>query len=64
MLNRDNISIDEVADYHIYPIADNDSPRLSSDRLEYTFQNGLKMNYGIKFSLDDILLFYQNLDFL
>lgn len=62
LLKRDNIKLEEVNDYHIYPIADNDSPRLSSDRLEYTFQNGLKMNYGIKFSLDDILLFYQNLE--
>ena len=41
LLNRDNISIDEVADYHIYPIADNDTPMLSADRLEYTLSNGL-----------------------
>ena len=41
LLNRDNISIDEVADYHMYPIADNDTPMLSADRLEYTFTNGL-----------------------
>ena len=26
-------------DYHRYPIADNDSPRLSADRLEYTLGN-------------------------
>jgi len=41
LLNRDNIKIDEVADYHIYPIADNDTPLLSADRLEYTLSNGL-----------------------
>ena len=41
LLERDNIKIDEVNDYHIYPIADNDTPRLSADRLEYTFTNGL-----------------------
>ena len=41
LLNRDNIKIDEVADYHIYPIADNDTPMLSADRLEYTLSNGL-----------------------
>ena len=29
----------EVADYHLYPIADNDTPRLSADRLEYTIGN-------------------------
>ena len=39
LLERDNISLEEVCDYHIYPIADNDSPRLSSDRLEYTLSN-------------------------
>lgn len=26
----------DVCDYHLYPIADNDSPQLSADRLEYT----------------------------
>ena len=41
LLNNDNIIIDEVCDYHIYPIADNDSPMLSADRLEYTLSNGL-----------------------
>lgn len=28
-----------MADYHRYPIADNDSPGLSADRLEYTLGN-------------------------
>ena len=32
---------DEVTDYHRYPVADNDAPRLSSDRLEYTVGNAL-----------------------
>ena len=41
LLNRDGIKVEEVADYHIYPIADNDTPCLSSDRLEYTLSNGL-----------------------
>ena len=61
-LQRDGIKLEEVCDYHIYPIADNDSPRLSSDRLEYTFQNGMKMNYGVKFSLDDIREIYDDLE--
>ena len=30
------LTIDDVKDYHVYPIADNDTPRLSADRLEYT----------------------------
>ena len=41
LLERDKIKIDEVDDYHVYPIADNDTPKLSADRLEYTFTNGL-----------------------
>lgn len=35
----------DVADYHRYPIADNDSPRLSADRLEYTLGNFI--NFGL-----------------
>ena len=34
LLKRDNILLDEIVDYHIYPIADNNSPRLAADRLE------------------------------
>ena len=41
MQRIDKIKLDEVDDYHIYPIADNDTPKLSADRLEYTFANGL-----------------------
>ena len=41
LLNRDNIKVEEVDNYHLYPIADNDTPKLSADRLEYTFANGL-----------------------
>ena len=39
LLQRDGIKVEEVSDYHIYPIADNDTPMLSSDRLEYTLSN-------------------------
>ena len=41
LLDRDKIKIEEVSDYHIYPIADNNTPQLSADRLEYTLSNGL-----------------------
>lgn len=41
LLERDNIKISEIDDYHIYPIADNDTPKLSSDRLEYSLSNAL-----------------------
>jgi hypothetical protein len=41
LLKRDNIEISEVDNYHIYPIADNDTPKLSADRLEYSLSNAL-----------------------
>ena len=36
----------QVTDYHLYPIADNDSPRLSADRLEYTMGNIVNFGFG------------------
>ena len=41
LLEKDNIKISEIDDYHIYPIADNDTPKLSADRLEYSLSNAL-----------------------
>ena len=41
LLKRDNLLLEEVNDYHIYPIADNDTPQLSADRLEYSLSNAL-----------------------
>lgn len=41
LLKRDGIKLEEVNDYKIYPIADNDTPKLSADRFEYTFSSGL-----------------------
>lgn len=59
LLNRDNIKIEEVSDYHIYPIADNDTPKLSADRFEYTFAAGL---HEVRvFELEDIQKFYNNI---
>ena len=41
LLKRDKIELEEVCDYKIYPIADNEMPKLSADRFEYTFSSGL-----------------------
>jgi len=41
LLAEDGLSADEVADYHRYPLADNDIPQLSADRLEYMFPSGM-----------------------
>ena len=61
LLKRDGIKIEEVSDYHMYPIADNDTPQLSSDRLEYTLSNGLGARKGI-WNLDEIKEIYQNIE--
>ncbi len=62
LLTRDNIKVEEVYDYHIYPIADNDTPKLSADRFEYTLSGGL---YQVKvFELKDIEEYYNNITIL
>ena len=40
-----DLRAEEVEDYHRYPIADNDAPRLSADRLDYSCGNAL--NFGL-----------------
>jgi len=62
LLSRDKIKVEEVCDYHMYSIADNDTPMLSADRLEYTFSDGLQIE-GI-FNLDSINRVYNNLEIL
>lgn len=42
-LARCGLRVEDVEDYHRYPIADNDSPRLSADRLEYTLGNACRV---------------------
>ena len=39
------IDINLIYDYHKYPIADNESPKLSADRLEYTLANAYYYNF-------------------
>jgi len=43
-LREDGIDVQLVSDYHRYPIADNEIPRLSADRLEYMFPSGMVLN--------------------
>ena len=40
LLKEDGIKVEEIDNYHQYPIADNERPKLASDRLEYTFSDG------------------------
>ena len=61
LLKRDGIKIEEVDNYHIYPIADNDTPMLSADRLEYTFSNGLDVCKNI-WDLEEVKEIYENIE--
>ena len=59
LLKRDGINLEEVDDYKIYPIADNDTPKLSADRFEYTFASGL--TFFRVWELDKIRKIYSNI---
>lgn len=44
LLNSEGLYSTEVKDYHKFPVADNDMPRLSADRLEYMFPSGAALD--------------------
>lgn len=58
VLQKHGLTTEQVSDYHRYPIADNDSPKLSADRLEYTLNN--LAVFGLC-SLGEIQAFYGDL---
>lgn len=60
LLKRDNIDICEIDNYHLYPIADNDTPKLSSDRLEYSLSNALFIYRMVE--LKDIKEIYDDIE--
>ena len=54
ILAAHGLTTDDVADYHRYPIADNDSPRLSADRLEYSLGNALRWGFLTREEIGEI----------
>lgn len=61
LLKEDGIKVEEVDDYQKYPIADNDAPKLASDRLEYILSN----NFGAilkEWTLEEIKEIYENIE--
>ena len=60
LLDRDNIDVSEIDNYHMYPIADNDTPKLSADRLEYSLSNAL-FTYEL-LDLDAIAKIYNDIE--
>ena len=58
LLEKYGLTVEQVEDYHRYPIADNASPALSADRLEYTL--GDLLHYGFA-EVEEVAAFYQDL---
>ena len=62
LMESDGIEPKDVVDYHIYPIADNEIPSLSADRLEYMYPSGLVLDGSWTF--EEIAKTYNNLTIL
>lgn len=64
-LEQDGLTLDQVDDYHKYPVCDNEVPFLSADRLEYMFPSGAALSgtwsLTDSFSLDEIKMMYDDL---
>lgn len=63
LLKRDGLTLEQVCDYHIYPIADNDIPQLSCDRFEYNFSCGYFFHPEI-WTLDEIKKVYDDVEIM
>ena len=64
LLSRDGIELEQIANYHLYPLCDNEIPRLSADRLEYMFPSNLVLagrNTGRVWTFEEISRMYGNL---
>ena len=44
LLVEDGLTVEQICDYHLYPVADNEIPQLSADRLEYMFPSGMALD--------------------
>ena len=62
LLAEDGLTAAQVEDYHIYPIADNEIPQLSADRLEYMFPSGMALDGS--WTMDEIRRCYNDLTIL
>ena len=62
LLTEEGLTAAQVEDYHIYPIADNEIPQLSADRLEYMFPSGMALDGS--WTMEEIKLCYNDLTIL
>ena len=54
LLENYGIAIDDVNDYSKYPVAENDMPQLSADRLEYTLGNAYIVHNADLYEIESI----------
>lgn len=57
-LKEDGIALNQVYDYHCYPVADNERPKLSADRLEYTISAAIDYRFA---SINDMQSLYDDI---
>ena len=62
LLKSDGLRPEDVCDYHLYPVADNEIPQLSADRLEYMFPSGMALEGS--WTMDEVRRVYNNLEVL
>ncbi|MBR5645098.1 MAG: HD domain-containing protein [Treponema sp.] len=59
LLKQDELCVSQIENYHIYPVADNEIPNLSADRLEYMFPSGMALDGS--WTMDEIKLCYNDI---
>lgn len=59
LLAEDGLTLDQISDYHKYPVADNEIPQLSADRLEYMFPSGMALEGS--WTMEEIRRVYNDL---
>jgi len=59
LLAEDGLTVEQVWDYHKYPVADNEIPCLSADRLEYMFPSGMALEGS--WTMEEIRRVYNDL---
>jgi len=62
LLKSDGLTSQMVEDYHIYPVADNEIPQLSADRLEYMYPSGMGLDGS--WTMDEIARTYNDISVL
>lgn len=62
LLSQDGLTNQQVEDYHIYPIADNEIPQLSADRLEYMYPSGMSLDGS--WTMEEIARTYNDIEIL